>query len=178
MYLYIQSMFIYKYGRSYACITFFIVLIYKRNSNKQKIGLIICSNMFLAHINLESNMPDLHITEICIHKILKVYEMTVLFIYVCLCFSTGIIEQFFYPRISQDFTLPCNIKGITANTPIVWYKGDQRFIPDSRRVRIVNNAIVFRPAIAEDSGSYSCMRPDTLESIRAQLYVNGDGKLQ
>uniref|UniRef100_A0A8W8MD07 Uncharacterized protein n=1 Tax=Magallana gigas TaxID=29159 RepID=A0A8W8MD07_MAGGI len=86
----------------------------------------------------------------------------------------GIIEQFFYPRISQDFTLPCNIKGITANTPIVWYKGDQRFIPDSRRVRIVNNAIVFRPAIAEDSGSYSCMRPDTLESIRAQLYVNGD----
>uniref|UniRef100_A0A8W8MBC3 Uncharacterized protein n=1 Tax=Magallana gigas TaxID=29159 RepID=A0A8W8MBC3_MAGGI len=88
--------------------------------------------------------------------------------------GTGIIEQFFYPRISQDFTLPCNIKGITANTPIVWYKGDQRFIPDSRRVRIVNNAIVFRPAIAEDSGSYSCMRPDTLESIRAQLYVNGD----
>ncbi|XP_052682281.1 uncharacterized protein LOC128162900 isoform X14 [Crassostrea angulata] len=86
----------------------------------------------------------------------------------------GIIEQFFYPRISQDFTLPCNIKGITANTPIVWYKGDQRFIPDSRRVRIVNNAIVFRPAIAEDSGSYSCMRPDTLESIRAQLYVYGD----
>lgn len=68
MYLYIQSMFIYKYGRSYACITFFIVLIYKRNSNKQKIGLIICSNICLAHINLESNMPDLHITEICIHK--------------------------------------------------------------------------------------------------------------
>lgn len=71
MYLYIQSMFIYKYGRSYACITFFIVLIYKRNSNKQKIGLIICSNICLAHINLESNMPDLHITEICIHKNFK-----------------------------------------------------------------------------------------------------------
>lgn len=62
---------IYKYGRSYACITFFIVLIYKRNSNKQKIGLIICSNICLAHINLESNMPDLHITEICIHKNFK-----------------------------------------------------------------------------------------------------------
>lgn len=62
---------IYKYGRSYACITFFIVLIYKRHSNKQKIGLIICSNIFLAHINLESNMPDLHITEICIHKNFK-----------------------------------------------------------------------------------------------------------
>lgn len=45
-------------------------------------------------------------------------------------------------------------------------------------MRIVNNAIVFQPAIAEDSGSYSCMRPDTLESIRAQLYVNGDGKFQ
>lgn len=73
MYLYIQSMFIYKYGRSYiyACITFFIILIYKRNSNKQKIGLIICSNIFWAHINLESNMPDLHITEICIHKNFK-----------------------------------------------------------------------------------------------------------
>lgn len=63
-----SSMFIYKYGRSYACI---IVLIYKRNSNKQKIGLIICSNICLAHINLESNMPDLHITEICIHKNFK-----------------------------------------------------------------------------------------------------------
>lgn len=68
MYLYIRSMFIYKYGRSYACITFFIVLMYKRHSIKQKIGLFICSNIFLAHINLESNMPDLHITEICIHK--------------------------------------------------------------------------------------------------------------
>lgn len=72
MYLYIQSMFIYKYGRSYACITFFIVLIYKRNSNKQKIGLIICSNICLAHINLESSL------HICLFVFFYRYYRTVL----------------------------------------------------------------------------------------------------
>nr|XP_022304452.1 uncharacterized protein LOC111111646 isoform X11 [Crassostrea virginica] len=88
----------------------------------------------------------------------------------------GIIEQFYYPRISQDFRLTCNLKGITANTPVAWYKGDREFQPEPGRVRIVNNAIEFTPAIREDSGSYSCMRLDTMESIRAQLYVNGDTK--
>lgn len=60
---------------------------------------------------------------------------------------------------------------------MAWYKGDREFQPEPGRVRIVNNAIEFRPAIREDSGSYSCMRLDTMESIRAQLYVNGDSKL-
>ncbi|XP_061179522.1 uncharacterized protein LOC133188156 [Saccostrea echinata] len=86
----------------------------------------------------------------------------------------GIIEQFFYPRISQNFRLPCNVRGLTPRTPVVWYKDNRRFQPESGRVRIVGNAIVFQPALAEDSDSYVCVRPDTMQSVRAQLYVNGD----
>lgn len=91
-------------------------------------------------------------------------------------FFLGIVHQYFYPRIRHAYRLPCNIKGLTDTSPVVWYKGSDRFQPIPGRVRIVNNAILFQPAIAEDSGGYSCVATDTMESVRAELHVNGNRK--
>jgi hypothetical protein len=91
-------------------------------------------------------------------------------------FLLGIVHQFFYPRMRHAFRLPCNIEGLTATSPVVWYKGSTRFQPVPGRVRIVGSDILFQPAIAEDSGTYSCVATDTMETVRADLHVNGDSE--
>ncbi|XP_064460464.1 hemicentin-2-like [Ornithodoros turicata] len=62
--------------------------------------------------------------------------------------------------VSKPLEIPCEHPGFKDNSNLTWYKNDEFFHPENRRVHFRANKLIINPAQLSDVGVYTCLDAD------------------